>query len=157
MIKQIQKLALTCASINILARAKENGELSLTFIPQARPGAEGALTTPFTLTGTPEELEAGLDEALASIIGKRETLAEQVAATNTLLEMAAKDSAAKGTKALQGKGPKALPAPAAGAASSDEDDDIDADGSNTDADKEIASTGSTGSTASASPALNLFE
>lgn len=161
MIKLIQKLAETCASLNILVIAKEGGELSLTFIPTVKQGGDAALAKPFTLAGTPEELEQGLGQALASIAATRETLADQVEATNALLTMAAKESAEKGTKALKGKPQKALPAPragtAVGAGSSDgadpeEEDDAPA----VNAAEPTAFTGSASSPAPAGPAINLF-
>jgi PRTRC genetic system protein E len=166
MIKQIQKLALNCQTLNILVLVKEGGDLSMTFVPTLKKGGDDALAKPFTLTGTPEELEAGLVEALANIAGKRETLAEQVAATNAVLEMAAKASADKGTKALKGQPPKAAPGKvvgtAAGASSSDEDSEDENDdepGLSSPAAASgaaSASSGSPGSPAQAGPAMNLF-
>lgn len=103
MIKQILQLLATCASVNILAVQTAEGKLSLTFIPKAKESGGPSMATPFNLTGTPDELEAGIASALDQINGSRETLAEQVEATNTVLAQAAKDAAEKGSKALKGK------------------------------------------------------
>ena len=165
MIKQIHKLALSCASINILVLAKENGGLSLTFVPNAKPGADPALAAPFTLSGTPEELEAGIEGALAKIAGARESLADQIEATTAVIEMATKNSAAKGAKALQGKPSKQSPKVGGEPACNDEgDDDLDTDGDDSPANSSPVSDGAAtsvaaagdGGAAQAKPAMNLF-
>ena len=130
MIKAIQQLASTCASVNILAMATADGRLSLTFIPKAKEGGDASLSVPFTLSGTAEELEAGIGQALQKVNANRATLAEQVEATNTLLAQASKDSAEKGTNALKAKGSKPAPgsknpSPKPSSPATGNDDDVD--------------------------------
>lgn len=120
MFKELQALATSCECLNILVRAKADGELSLTFIPTLKAGGDASLAKPFTLSGTPAELETELPQALTKIAGQRETLAEQVAATEAVLAAATKEAASKGTKALKGKPEKANSPPNA---SFDDDDD----------------------------------
>lgn len=113
MLKAIERLALQCNVVNILVKANA-GELSLTFVPTLKEGGDPALAKPFTLHGTVEDLEANMPDAMAQIASARASLAEQVAATTEVLEIARKTSADKGSNALKGKPEK----PNAGKASS---------------------------------------
>lgn len=144
MIKQIHKLALTCASLSILANVQADGKLNLTLIPTAKPQTDPALAKPFSLCDTPEGLQAGLADAMEKIVASRETLEEQALATATVLQMAAKESAAKGASALQGKTGKSKPT-----ASSN----TDADGGEEDHDEgDGAGTAATSNSTAATPA-----
>lgn len=106
MLKAIEKLALQCNVVNILAKANA-GELSLTFVPTLKEGGDPALAKPFTLHGTVQDLEANMPSAMEQIANARASLAEQVEATTAVLEIAKKESADKGSNALKGKPPKA--------------------------------------------------
>lgn len=132
MIKQILVLAQQCAQVNILARAKDDGTLSLTFVPTLKEGGDPALAKPFVLTGTPEELESQLPTALASIAEQRNSVAEQAAATVAVLEVSKKEIAEKGANALKGKtsakpGSTAAASKAASAAGGDFEEQEDPD------------------------------
>lgn len=163
MIHQIKKLAQNCANLNILVLVKESGDLSMTFIPTVKKGGDEALAKPFTLSGTPAEMESGLVDALEKIAETRETLAEQVAATIAVIEMATKASADKGTKALKGKETKPVISPHAGSPA-DGSEDTDDDEVNSPGSSYPAEAGDTSpviqsspqSQATASPAMNLF-
>jgi PRTRC genetic system protein E len=126
MLKALERLALQCNVVNILVKANA-GELSLTFVPTLKEGGDPALAKPFTLHGTVEDLEANMPEAMAQIATARASLAEQVAATTEVLEIARKTSADKGSNALKGKPAKPTSGKASGAAgaASDQDDTAD--------------------------------
>ncbi|CAB3805015.1 hypothetical protein LMG28688_06088 [Paraburkholderia caffeinitolerans] len=88
---------------------------------------EAALRQPMVLTAFPAELDDGFVAALQSFHGAHRSLAEQVSATNEILQAAEKSQAGKAQKALS-KGPKAaLPAPAS-ANEGDGDESSDDDG-----------------------------
>lgn len=66
--------------------------------------AEGALATPLTLTATPDELDADFATVVGTFGQQRKSLAEQLEATNAILQAAEKASANKATKALSNPG-----------------------------------------------------
>ncbi len=159
MIKQIHKLALTCASLNILALVQADGKLNLTFVPTAKPGTDPAMAQPFSLCDTPENLEAGLAGAMDKIAASRETLEEQALATATVLQMATKESAEKGASALQGKSAKqqgkSKPSiPEDG--EEDGEDDVVPTGSATSSTSTAASTAAAPAASASGGEMNLF-
>ena len=169
MIKQILKIAQSCASLNILAVATADGGLSLTLIPTLKEGSNPLLATPLTLKGTAEELEGGIDDALDGIHSKRVTLAETVDAAKAVLDQATKDAAEQATakKPAKGKPQGALKSPATTSTSTSRagaDDDGEDDGE--DGDENDESSASPSSTATSAPTstssapaaaeLNLF-
>jgi PRTRC genetic system protein E len=99
-------------TIAVRAIGTDKSALSLVFVPVPREGQEPALAQPICLTGTVEELEAGFASALGQYVEARASLADQVAATLTILEGAKNASATKAADALKGKA-KSLAKPAA--------------------------------------------
>ncbi|MEM5314150.1 PRTRC system protein E [Paraburkholderia sp. JHI869] len=73
---------------------------------------EAALRQPLVLTALPAELDDGFVAALQSFHGVHRSLAEQVSATNEILQAAEKSQAGKAQKALSKGSKAALPAPA---------------------------------------------
>lgn len=155
MIKQIHKLALTCASLNILALVQADGKLNLTFVPTAKPGTDPAMAQPFSLCDTPENLEAGLAGAMDKIAASRETLEEQAFATATVLQMATKESAAKGASALQGNSAK-QPGKSKPSIPEDGEDDAEDDVVPTSSTSTAASTAAAPGASASVGAMNLF-
>jgi PRTRC genetic system protein E len=88
---------------------------------------EAALRQPLVLTALAAELDEGFVEALESFHGVHRSLAEQVSATNEILQAAEKSQAGKAQKALSKGSKAALPAPASTPEGDDESpDDSDA-------------------------------
>ena len=167
MIKQILKIAQSCAGLNILAVATADGGLSLTFIPKLKEGADPLMATPLTLKGTAEELEDGIAAALDEIHTKRETLAETIVAANAVLVQATKDAAAKATEKKAVKSKAALTAkptsakPTVNAQEDGEDDDAveDEDDAGDGGSESVTAAAMASASSSAAPAatdLNLF-
>ena len=98
---------------------------------------EPALATPLSLTATPEELDAEFTTVLASYRGQRQSLAEQVAATNEVLAAAREASVQKGSKAATRAlaKPNAPAAASASTAGDEPDDDDGGDGPQTPSDR----------------------
>ena len=102
MFTALKTLLAQVVSLAVSMVANEDGTITVTVIPKAKqPGdANASLNTPLVLTGTAEELDAEFVNLLASYTSKRVSLAEQLEATEAILEAAKKDSAAKATKAV---------------------------------------------------------
>jgi len=99
MFKALQPLLATLASLTVSLVANTDGTITVTVIP--RGGKEGStLNSPLTLTGTPEELNAGFVGCLDSYIPKHLTLSEQLAATEAILEAAQKEATDKAKKSI---------------------------------------------------------
>lgn len=77
-------------------------EMTVTIIPKpakVEPGRE-ALNTPLSLTGSAEELDAGLPEILGKFSASRKSLAEQFDETDAVLAAAKKAAGEKAVKAV---------------------------------------------------------
>jgi PRTRC genetic system protein E len=88
---------------------------------------ESALRQPLVLTASPADLDEGFVAALQSFRGVHRSLAEQVSATNEILQAAEKSQAGKAQKALSKGSKPALPAPASGNDGNDDDASSDDD------------------------------
>lgn len=87
--------------VHVLVNALDGGLLSVTVVPQGDfTGDKETLSKPLQITGTVEELEAGIANAITSYQSARQSLEEQLADTLALLEAAKKEAADKGKKAL---------------------------------------------------------
>jgi PRTRC genetic system protein E len=82
---------------------------------------ESALRQPLVLTASPADLDEGFVAALQSFHGVHRSLAEQVSATNEILQAAEMSQAGKAQKALSKGSKPALPAPASGDDGNDDD------------------------------------
>lgn len=150
MFTQLNPLLATCASLTLTIVANDDGTLSVTIIPKAKKDSENAaaLNTPLLLTATPSELDGEFIGIITSYNNKRQSLAEQLEATEAVLEAAKKEAASKAVKAVKksaGKPEKPK--------SESLDDDGDGGG---DGEGEGSSTDTTSTTSSAS-ADNLWE
>lgn len=81
-----------------------DGLMKVTVMP--KPGKEGenpALSTPLQLVGTPEELDEKFADVLSGYTASRISLAESLAAAQTVMDAAKKDATEKAAKAVSGK------------------------------------------------------
>jgi PRTRC genetic system protein E len=124
---KLNLLLAACASINVIFTANHDGTLNVVVIPKGKKegqeGEEGVLNTPLSLTGTPEELDAEFAHILESYTSKRKTLAEQLEATEAILEAAKKESQSKAAKAVTKSANKKSEKPKATSKDADEDED----------------------------------
>lgn len=134
MFKELFELARASGPLTMAVSADTPpGQMTVVVIPKSGDAKdEPALATPLSLTATPEEFDADFTTVLASYRGQRQSLAEQVAATNEVLAAAHEASVQKGSKAVTRALAKAKPSPSSATASTagdgrDEDDDDGAD------------------------------
>lgn len=140
MFKDLFPMAAKGAFSLLLSADEANGLMTVVVVPKTTDNGKEvpALAVPLKLTATPEELDAGFVQALASYATARTSLDEQVAATNEVLEAAKAASVKKGADALSKAGAKAAPKgahkPMTASSEPDEsDDDGDASGGGEDA------------------------
>lgn len=100
----------------VLTLAMHGDALSVVVMPVAKKAEDPALAAPLAISGSPEELDDGFVEALQSYVATRRSLAEQVEATNSILEAAKASQSTKATEAL-------TKAAAPGSAATETDDD----------------------------------
>ena len=159
MFKELFELARASGPLTMAVSADTPpGKMTVVVIPKSGDAKdEPALATPLSLTATPEELDAEFTTVLASYRGQRQSLAEQVAATNEVLAAAREASVQKGSKAAT----KALAKPNAPAATTasttgeEPDDDDGGDGPQTPSDRPGSATPLTSAPATAG-APDLF-
>jgi PRTRC genetic system protein E len=101
MFKELFELARASGPLTMaLSADTPPGQMTVVVIPKSGDAKdEPALATPLSLTATPEELDAEFTTVLASYQCQRQSLAEQVAATNEVLAAAREASVQKGSKA----------------------------------------------------------
>lgn len=134
MFKELFELARASGPLTVaLSADTPPGQMTVVVIPKSGDAKdEPALATPLSLTATPEELDAEFTTVLASYKGQRQSLAEQVAATNEVLAAAREASVQKGSKAATKALAKPKPSSSSASASTaadetDEDDDDSGD------------------------------
>ena len=150
----LKPLLAQCQSLSLLLTTDANGAIAVTVIPKAADKDAGALTQPLQLTGTAEELDEGFVAAISSFSVSRQSLKEQVDATNAILEQARKDAASKPSKAAgKAGGAKAIGKSAPSTSDEDEEDeDSPCGGSSSPA----SGTAGTEVPAAAAPEVTLF-
>ena len=159
MFKELFELARASGPLTMAVSADTPpGKMTVVVIP--KPGDakdESALATPLSLTATPEELDAEFTTVLASYRGQRQSLAEQVAATNEVLAAAREASVQKGSKAATRALAKPIaPTTTTASTTGDEPDDDDGgDGPQTPSDRPGSATPLTSAPAKAG-APDLF-
>ncbi|MCX5545497.1 PRTRC system protein E [Paraburkholderia sp. CNPSo 3076] len=109
---------------------KMAGDLMAVVVMPCGDSKEATLRQPLVLTASPAELDEGFVAALQSFHGVHRSLAEQVSATNEILQAAEKSQAGKAQKALSKGSKPALPAPASQPDGNDEDEDESPDAEN---------------------------
>lgn len=131
MFKELFELARASGPLTVAVSADTPpGQMTVVVIPKSGGAKdEPALATPLSLTATPEEFDADFTTVLASYRGQRQSLAEQVAATNEVLAAAREESVQRGSKAATKALAKPKPSSSATASTaSDERDEDDDDG-----------------------------
>ncbi len=99
MFQALQTLLAALASLTVSMVANTDGTITVTVIPKG--GKDGnALDTPLTLTGTAAELDEGFADVLTSYTNKRQTLSDQLAATEAILEAAQQEATDKAKKSI---------------------------------------------------------
>lgn len=76
-------------SVVLIVTAKQDGQIQCSFIPKATEKDEEQdkpLLTPLTLTGTAEELDSGMAEAITDYTETYKSIAEQVADTKKAMK-----------------------------------------------------------------------
>jgi len=102
MFTAIKPLLATCASLNLFLVLNDDDTITVTSIPlNKKEGGDAALQTPLSLTGTAEELSEGFAEAVSKYSSKRQSLIEQLEATELILDAAKKDAATKASTAVK--------------------------------------------------------
>lgn len=139
---EVLKNLLAASAKGVSVIFNQDGSVTVTVFPKVAEGTDAVLQSPLVLTGTVEELDQEFASILAANIGKRLTLAEQLAANNAVMEAAATEAAAKATKAVAKASKPAAKTPTVVATASDSGD---GDGDESDDDNEEAGASSVSS------------
>lgn len=145
MFKELFPMAVKGPFSLLLSADDGSGLMTVVVVPKTSDSGKDvpALAMPLKLTATPDELDAGFVQALASFSTRRTSLDEQVAATNEVLEAARAASVKKGAEAVTKAGAKPAPRTAARpvADAGDAEHDDDGEGSGEERASTLASTG----------------
>lgn len=138
MFQALQPLLSTVAALTISMAENADGTITLTIKPiGVKKGSN--LDSQMSMIATAAELDEGFATHLASYTAKRETLANQLAATEATLEAMQQEAANKAKKSI------AKPAKKSSTASSDNPEGSDDDDDNGDDDNGASSTASASS------------
>jgi PRTRC genetic system protein E len=99
MFQALQPLLSTVASLTVSMVENADGTITLTVIPNGVKKG-GNLDSQMQLVGTAAELDEGFAAHLISYTAKRQTLADQLAATEAILEAQQKEAADKAKKSI---------------------------------------------------------
>ena len=115
MFRELYQLALGATLTLTISADERSGKLTINVIPKPKADhGEAALSTPLSLTATPDEFDSSFISVLSGYRSEHRSLAEQAEATKELLQAAktasqtkargavAKASAKQGTKASAG-------------------------------------------------------
>lgn len=101
MFKELYALASAATLTMVVSADEKTGKLTVSVLPKPKKDmGELALTKDLTLTATPEEFDTEFIGALRGYREKRQSLTEQVEATNEVLEAAKSASAKKAADAM---------------------------------------------------------
>lgn len=120
MFTELKSLLDSCSSVSVILANGAGDTVNVTVIPKARDGQNAVLSTPLALSGTLAELDAEFERIVSGYTATRTTLAEQLEATETILE-AEKENSAK--KLAERKAKKSLPKPSSSTCCTGDDDD----------------------------------
>jgi PRTRC genetic system protein E len=123
MFVSLEPLLRSCTKLTLSLQMK--GDDVVVFVKPEGSAKDAAMLQPLVLTASAAELDAGFADALAAYTRVRASLADQVAATNAILEAAQTTQVSKATKALSSG--KVQPAAAAKSYSDNESDEDEAD------------------------------
>ena len=126
MFAALQPLLANLASLTIARVNNADGTITVTVTPYGGK-AGNVLDTPLSLTGTAAEFDDGFVEHLNSYVPKRQTLADQLAATEAILEAAQKEATDKAKKSIAKPAKTASPTTTDNPEGSDDDNEGDDD------------------------------
>ncbi len=126
MFSALQPLLANLASLTIALVNNTDGTITVTVTPYGGK-AGNVLDTPLSLTGTAAEFDEGFVEHLNSYVPKRQTLADQLAATEAILEAARKEATDKAKKSIAKPAKTASPTTTDNPEGSDDDNEGDDD------------------------------
>ena len=159
MFTELYHLALGATLTMTVSADEKQGKLTINVIPKPKSDTgEAALSTPLTLTATPEEFDAEFVTALTGFRVAHTSLSQQALVTRELLDAAKEASAKKGAgvvakvaKSKPAAPTKSTPVSHDGDAACDEDGDV-GDGNDGDIDKADADNDGASKTTRAKPA-----
>lgn len=126
MFTALQPLLANLASLTIALVNNTDGTITVTVTPYGGK-AGNVLDTPLSLTGTAAEFDERFVEHLNSYVPKRQTLADQLAATEAILEAAQKEATDKAKKSIAKPAKTASPTTTDNPEGSDDDNEGDDD------------------------------
>jgi PRTRC genetic system protein E len=156
MFQALQPLLTTVASLTISMVENADGTITLTVIPiGVKKGSN--LDSQMSITATAAELDDGFTVHLASYTAKRETLANQLAATEATLEAMQKEAADKAKKSIAKPAKKSSTPSSDNPEGSDDDENGDDDtGASCTASASTEQTSTATTPAAATPASDLW-
>jgi PRTRC genetic system protein E len=99
--EELYEMARTATLTMIISADDKAGKMTISVLPKPKKDVgEVALTKDLTLTATPAEFDEAFVKALRGYQTNRQTLAEQIEATNEVLAAAKAASAKKATEAI---------------------------------------------------------
>lgn len=98
MFKELAPIVASGTNLCIMVSAAPEGALMVTVLPQSKD-QNTAMSTPLSVTATPDELDAELPAALTTYVGYRTSLAETLDTVKTIMEAAGKTASNAATKA----------------------------------------------------------
>jgi len=107
--KSLQDLSRSTQIVCIISRDTDSLMKVIVMPKPAKEGENPALSTPLQLVGTPEELDEKFAEVLAGYTATRTSLAESLAASQTVMEAAKKEATEKAAKVVSAKTSKSAP------------------------------------------------
>jgi len=124
MFRELYQLALGATLTLTISADDRSGKLTINVIPKPKADhGEAALSTPLSLTATPDEFDSSFISVLSGYRSEHRSLAEQAEATKELLQAAKTASQTKARGAVAKASAKQAPKASAGG-----DDDEDAGG-----------------------------
>jgi PRTRC genetic system protein E len=129
MFGELYQLALGATLTLTVSADEHSGKMTVNVIPKPKADhGEAALSTPLSLTATPDEFDANFVAVLSGYRSEHRSLSEQAEATKELLQAATKASQtkARGAVAKASGKPISQPAPAEDSAGGDEE--VEAEG-----------------------------
>src|SRR5437867_348688 len=99
MFHQLFQLALSATVTMTISADEKDGRMTINVVPKPKADLkEPALSTPLSLTATPEEFDAEFVQVLSTYRATRQSLAEQAEATNEVIDAAKQASARRGVE-----------------------------------------------------------
>lgn len=147
---QLFQLAQSATLTMTISADDKDGRMTINVVPKPKADLkEPALTTPLSLTATPDEFDADFVRVLSTYHAKRQSLAEQADATNEVLDAAKQASAKRGATAVAKAMPVRQAAKRPETPAAEEPDDVETE---TDADADADTSSPADDKPSAAPA-----